>query len=305
MRNNAGAVSATNGALNAWNPNVFGTVYAIARSGTLAYIGGAFTVVNSFVRNSLAAVDAVTGALQSWNPGTNGQVTTLSVVGGTLYAGGDFTIVRGQPRDRLAALDPVSGQLTAWDPDADGAVLELQPAGSAMLLFGAFGKLGGLTRPNVGAVDIATGATLGLYPRLNGSVATLSVVAGAAWVGGAFSLADGQPATSLTEFPLTALLDAPMPTAAPGALRVSVAPNPGHGAVTVEFALAATADVQVRVFDVNGRAVAGIAHSRFAAGRHRLTWDGRTSDGPAAPGVYLVQVRAGGIASARRVVLAR
>lgn len=69
-------------------------------------------------------------------------------------------------------------------------------------------------------------------------------------------------------------------------------PNPSRGVASLEFALPRAADVTLDVFDLQGRAVASLAHGLRAAGRHRVEWTGATSRGErAAPGVYLVRFR--------------
>lgn len=72
----------------------------------------------------------------------------------------------------------------------------------------------------------------------------------------------------------------------------SAAPNPSFGtAVTIRFGLARADQVDLRVFDVTGRMVKTLASGSFAAGAHRMTWDG-TSDAGARvqPGVYFYRL---------------
>jgi flagellar hook assembly protein FlgD len=61
----------------------------------------------------------------------------------------------------------------------------------------------------------------------------------------------------------------------------------------------------VRVYDVRGSLVRELARGEFAAGQHRLTWDGRSGAGaPVGPGIYFVQVRSSlGSAKLRLVML--
>jgi hypothetical protein len=84
----------------------------------------------------------------------------------------------------------------------------------------------------------------------------------------------------------------------------SVRPNPFRSYAEVEFALAAAAPVDLRVFDVLGREVRAIARGeRFDPGPQRLRWDGRRADGgPAGSGVYFVRLRIAGRQWTRAIV---
>ncbi len=68
-------------------------------------------------------------------------------------------------------------------------------------------------------------------------------------------------------------------------MALSVVPNPAHGAATVMLALPQPSGVDLRVFDVLGRAVALLSDGRFEAGTHRLALDGAALP----PGVYVVR----------------
>ena len=103
-RNRLAAFDAS-GVVTAFNPNVNGTVNAVAVSGGMVYAGGTFTTVNGTARNRLAAFDA-SGVVTAFDPNVstaNSSVNALAVSGGTLYAGGAFGAIGGQPRQGLAA----------------------------------------------------------------------------------------------------------------------------------------------------------------------------------------------------------
>jgi parallel beta-helix repeat protein len=71
---------------------------------------------------------------------------------------------------------------------------------------------------------------------------------------------------------------------------LQVGPNPGSGAVRIGFALAHAADIEVAVFDVQGRRIASPVRGPWPAGRHEVEWDGRTRSGAPAPaGIYLLR----------------
>jgi len=97
---------------------------------------------------------------------------------------------------------------------------------------------------------------------------------------------------------------APPPPRAP--LRLLVRPNPAPATATVEFALASPERVRLEILDPAGRRVRLLADGPFAAGSHRLTWNGDAGDGlPSAPGAYFCRLRAAGAEAASRLVLLR
>ncbi len=64
-------------------------------------------------------------------------------------------------------------------------------------------------------------------------------------------------------------------------------PNPFNPSTTIHFTLERAGDVSLRVFDAKGRLVTTLAERSYDAGRHAVTWDGRSGDGrPVASGVY-------------------
>lgn len=82
-------------------------------------------------------------------------------------------------------------------------------------------------------------------------------------------------------------------------------PNPFGPATSIGFVLAQAGRVTLEVFDLRGRRVAVLADEEYGPGEFRVTWDGETEvGGRAAPGVYLVRLRAGdGSTDSQRVTL--
>jgi hypothetical protein len=92
----------------------------------------------------------------------------------------------------------------------------------------------------------------------------------------------------------------------PQLVAVECYPNPFNPLVTVVFTLAHDANLLIAVFDLAGRRIAELADRRFAAGEHRLQWDGRDrTGGPSPSGVYLVRLQRGSDVITRRVALVR
>src|SRR5690606_37911827 len=113
----------TAGDLMSFDPNISGTVYALAlnASGNL-YAGGQFTTVGGTTpRNCLVQFDTA-GVLTSFdpnigNPPNGDAVYALALdVSGNLYAGGRFDTVGGISRNHLAKFD-TAGVLTSFNPN--------------------------------------------------------------------------------------------------------------------------------------------------------------------------------------------
>ena len=85
------------------------------------------------------------------------------------------------------------------------------------------------------------------------------------------------------------------------------APEPTDSDVRIDFALAQSEPVSIRIIDVTGRLVRAVADDLpFQAGQHRMTWNGTDRDGHDAPsGVYFVQVATKERTDSRRITLVR
>jgi len=81
--------------------------------------------------------------------------------------------------------------------------------------------------------------------------------------------------------------------------------NPFQEGGTFEVALKHSARVQLTVYDVAGRRVAVLKDETLPAGRHAVRWNGDTSRGHVASGVYFVRMEAAGLRFTKRVVLVR
>jgi flagellar hook assembly protein FlgD len=63
-------------------------------------------------------------------------------------------------------------------------------------------------------------------------------------------------------------------------------------------------NAEIVVYDVRGRRVRTLVNKFVPAGYHEAVWDGRDDFGNrVASGVYLYQLRAGGVAETRKMVL--
>lgn len=77
----------------------------------------------------------------------------------------------------------------------------------------------------------------------------------------------------------------------PTGLSLSLAPNPAVRDLSVAFVLPAASRAQVVIYDVTGRVVRVLDDSRFTAGAHRVSWNGRDDQGRIMPaGVYVARL---------------
>jgi PKD repeat protein len=93
----------------------------------------------------------------------------------------------------------------------------------------------------------------------------------------------------------------------PRTLELSPAyPNPSAGRVAFRLDLPGAAEVELAVFDIQGREVFRAPRRLHAAGSWTLAWDGRSgAGGRAQPGLYLARVRAGERVFHRRLAMVR
>ncbi len=151
IRNGLAAVDAESAAVSPWNPDVAGTVDALAISGSTVYAGGTFTTVRAgtTTRNNAAAFDPVSGSPTAWDPNLNQTVNALAVAGPVVYVGGDFaganSVNGSTQRDHAAAVDATTGAVTGWAPEPDDTVRAILPSGSAVYLGGDFTTVNGIT----------------------------------------------------------------------------------------------------------------------------------------------------------------
>ena len=83
-------------------------------------------------------------------------------------------------------------------------------------------------------------------------------------------------------------------------------PNPFNAGTVISLELAESGFVELDVIDLLGQRVRRLVAAQRRAGPHRVPWDGLDGDGrPAATGIYLSRLRAGGGERTRRMLLLR
>ena len=81
-------------------------------------------------------------------------------------------------------------------------------------------------------------------------------------------------------------------------------PNPFRSGVTIMFDLAEPHGVTVEIYDARGALVRSLVTRALDAGRHTLTWDGRTGDGQrVGSGIYVARLRAGSEVSSHKLTV--
>jgi flagellar hook capping protein FlgD len=105
--------------------------------------------------------------------------------------------------------------------------------------------------------------------------------------------------------PLEAVALAAVPADAPGSIEMlRAAPNPALDGMNLSFRLARAADVELEIFDSQGRRVASLFKGRREAGTHSVRWDRRDGTGRTlGAGMYFGRLRAGDGSGMTRLVL--
>jgi hypothetical protein len=136
------------------------------------------------------------------------------------------------------------------------------------------------------------------------SAATVADVSGDGWE----DLFAGEMNGGLNVFRRLPPVGVPDPSAVPrrAPSLIVVAPNPTRSGAEVAFELASGSLARIGVYSAGGRLVRLLGEGWFAAGRHRLTWDGRDRVGSAlAAGVYMVKLDLDGRSLASKVSILR
>ena len=88
-----------------------------------------------------------------------------------------------------------------------------------------------------------------------------------------------------------------------------MSPNPARGPATIAFELGAEAgrgEAELLCYDLGGRLVRRMSRALAGAGRYQWTWDGADARGRAVlPGLYFLELRAGGFTARGRVLAVR
>lgn len=175
------AINASNGTLNAWEPqNIAMYPYCFLASGSTIYIGGQGYVYrfSQPVLSNIGAFDISTGALQTtFDCRANNRVRTMLLDGGQLILGGDFTFINSVERWRLIMVSPTTGAIVQTPAGVQGSVYSLSVYNGVLYVGGTFNAVG--TSGAIGG-NARVNRSTGLYIGTNewGNVLSSKVVNG-------------------------------------------------------------------------------------------------------------------------------
>jgi hypothetical protein len=83
-------------------------------------------------------------------------------------------------------------------------------------------------------------------------------------------------------------------------------PNPFNPSTTISYEIPKASDVNITIYDLNGRAVREIVDGHEERGSHSVVWDGKDASGRnVASGSYFCQVHSGDFVQAKKMVMVR
>src|SRR5436190_6657629 len=192
-------------ALDGFDPNVNGTVYAVVvQSDGKIVIGGDFTSLSPnggglVTRKYITRLHPAATVDDAFDPNATSIVLPLALqADGKILAGGKFSSIGGQPRNNIARLDATTGLADSLNPNANSFVTSIAVQADGKLLvggdFNGANSIGGQTRNRLARLEATTGLADSFDPNANNSVASIAVQAnGRILVGGLFGSIGGQP----------------------------------------------------------------------------------------------------------------
>jgi hypothetical protein len=169
----------------------WGSVNALAVSGTDLYVGGDFTTAGGIAATNIAKWNG-----NAWSPlslglgrDQNGFVNALALSGTDLYAGGYFPTAGGVSVNNIAKWNG-----SAWSSlssGMDGSVSALAVSGTDLYAGGSFYTAGGTAAASIAKWDGSAWSALGsgMGPGNNASVSALAVSGTDLYAGGGFTTA--------------------------------------------------------------------------------------------------------------------
>jgi len=84
------------------------------------------------------------------------------------------------------------------------------------------------------------------------------------------------------------------------------APNPVRSITSIDYTLKEACDVELKIFDINGKEIVALINEHQNAGSHKVTWDiGEFSNESLSNGVYFYRLKAGDFTNTRKMVVVR
>ncbi len=91
-----------------------------------------------------------------------------------------------------------------------------------------------------------------------------------------------------------------------GYLLLQNYPNPFNNATAINFVVPRAANVQLAIYDLNGRLVKNLVNDRMDAGQHKIIWNGLDENGrTVSTGVYIYQMKSDDYQASKKLLLVK
>ncbi len=83
-------------------------------------------------------------------------------------------------------------------------------------------------------------------------------------------------------------------------------PNPFNPSTTIDFSVPEVSDVNVSVYDINGKLVNTLMNNTLASGTYSVVWNGDDINGsPVSAGIYMYNLTSGNVSITSKMVLVK
>jgi len=299
-------VNGTTGALEStFNANftLAYDVHAIALTTNGLYIGGNFSTVNSQTRPYLAVLDATSGSVSSWNSAIQGgPIQAIAVSPQMVLAGGFLGSVLYYPQSQLIVLtdplvEPLPVELTQFEVAVHAGVVELSWTTA--------------TETDCYGFAVERRTVLDDASRTSAAWAEIGFVRGSGTSSKPqqYTFVDRTlPAGSYAyrikqvdqdgSFKYSSIIHADIALPKVFSLHQNY-PNPFNPTTTIQFSIAKSSMVNLKIFDLLGREVETLVDGPMEAGTHEVTFDATRF----ASGIYFYRLKAGSFTATKRLVL--
>jgi len=266
---------------------------------------GKFTEAGGIPANRIALWNG-----SSWaavGSGVDGDINAVASYRGELIVGGEFAIAGGIAAQNLAAWDGA-----AWREMGGGspAVIRSLLVSEGTLIAGGYDdavtdSTAFLIRWNGSAWSSFGDGIRAEFP--NPRVYALSRFGDATYVGGDFTHSGSYFGRNIAKWISATTTGVTSGTAPPASLVLGdVKPNPFNPRTVIQFEIPGQMVSTIGIYDIRGRLVRILADQPFPAGRHEISWDGRSGAGTDAPsGVYFVRINTGKSSDTKKIMLIR
>jgi len=176
------------------------TVYELAASGNVVYVGGAFSTAGNIAASNIARWDTSSNDWSALGDGTNDAVLAFGIAGSSVYIGGSFLMAGGNSVAHLARWD--AGIWSVFDTGKSngivGYVNTVAVDGSDVYVGGTFTTAGRIAANRVARWDGRAWSALG--DGVNGKVLAIAVNGNEVYVGGEFTTAGGISANNIARW---------------------------------------------------------------------------------------------------------